>query len=49
MYCVQLVEKSDSFKYTREILQTLDQQVREEVIKIGANNHMDDLLNELLY
>lgn len=47
-YCVQLLEKLGSFKYTREILMELDELAREEVARIGPNTHMDNLLNDLM-
>lgn len=47
-YCIQLLEKLGSFKYTREILLSLDKQAREEVAKLGPNTYMDNLLNDLL-
>lgn len=47
-YCIRLLEKLGSFKYTRDILLSLDQQAREEVAKLGPNTYMNNLLNDLL-
>lgn len=47
-YCIQLLEKLGSFKYTRDILLSLDKQARDEVAKLGPNTYMDNLLNDLL-
>lgn len=47
-YCINLLEKLGSFKYTRDILDSLDRQAREEVSALGPNPFMENLLNELL-
>lgn len=47
-YCINLLEKLGSFKYTRDILLSLDKQAREEVRALGPNTFMENLLNELL-
>lgn len=47
-YCIRLLEKLGSFSYTREILQSLDLQAREEVAALGENPRMMDLMDELL-
>lgn len=47
-YCVSLLEKYGSFKYTREVLDSLDKEARLEVARLGPNPIMENLLNELL-
>lgn len=47
-YCVSLLEKLGSFKYTRETLEALDKEARKEVELIGPNPVMKMLLDELL-
>lgn len=47
-YCVSLLEKLGSFKYTRETLESLDKEARNEVELLGPNPIMNTLLNELL-
>lgn len=47
-YCIGLLEKLGSFQYTRNVLQTLHEQAREEVERLGGNPHMDNLLTRLL-
>lgn len=47
-YCIGILEKLGSFQYTRDVLQSLDEQAREEVTRLGGNPHMDKLLDKLL-
>lgn len=47
-YCVSLLEKLGSFKYTRETLEALDKEARKEVELLGPNPIMNNLLDELL-
>jgi geranylgeranyl diphosphate synthase, type III len=47
-YCVSLLEKTGSFRYTREILDGLDKEARKEVAQLGPNPIMENLLDELL-
>jgi geranylgeranyl diphosphate synthase, type III len=47
-YCVSLLEKLGSFKYTRETLEALDNEARNEVELLGPNPIMNTLLDELL-
>lgn len=47
-YCINLLDKLGSFKYTREILEKLDQEARQEVAVFGPNPFMENLLDELL-
>lgn len=47
-YCVSLLEKLGSFKYTRETLEALDKEARNEVELLGPNPIMNTLLDELL-
>jgi geranylgeranyl diphosphate synthase type 3 len=46
-YCVSLLEKYGSFKYTLQVLEDLDQKVRQEVDKLGGNVHLIALMDEL--
>jgi len=45
---VSLLEKLGSFKYTRETLEALDTEARNEVELLGPNPIMNTLLDELL-
>lgn len=47
-YCIGLLEKLGSFKYTQEVLDELDKQARKEVQLLGPNPIMENLLNDLL-
>lgn len=47
-YCINLLEKLGSFEYTRNILDKIDRQAREEVARHGSNPIMESLLNDLL-
>lgn len=42
-----LEDVTDSFKYTREVLQSLDRQLREEVERLGGNAKLTALLDQL--
>ena len=46
-YCVSLLEKYGSFAYTLQILEELDQKVRQEVEKLGGNVHLIKLMDDL--
>ena len=46
-YCVSLLEKTGSFKYTLDVLEELDSKVRKEVENLGGNVDLIDLMNEL--
>ena len=46
-YCVSLLEKFGSFKYTLQIMDELDQKVRQEIDKLGGNVHLIALMDEL--
>ncbi len=46
-YCVRLLEEAGSFKYTKEVLVSLDDQVRREVKKLGGNEVLDTVMDEL--
>ena len=46
-YCVSLLEKTGSFKYTLDVLEELDSKVRTEVAKLGGNKNLIDLMDEL--
>ncbi|KAM7358911.1 geranylgeranyl pyrophosphate synthase quemao [Cochliomyia hominivorax] len=47
-YCISLLEKLGSFQYTREVLESLDKEARDEVQRLGGNPYMDVLLDKLL-
>lgn len=47
-YCISLLEKYGSFKYTCDKLRLLDSQAREEVRRLGGNMYMEKVLDELL-
>ena len=46
-YCVTLLEKYGSFKYTVQVMEELDQKVRQEIAKLGGNAHLIALMDEL--
>jgi len=46
-YCVQLLEKFGSFKYTRDVLKQLDANAREEINRLGGNLLLIEILNNL--
>ncbi|VVC98912.1 unnamed protein product [Leptidea sinapis] len=47
-YCIKLLEKCGSFQYTRDTLQALDQEAREEIAHLGGNKYLEELLDEML-
>ncbi|XP_075161137.1 geranylgeranyl pyrophosphate synthase quemao isoform X2 [Haematobia irritans] len=47
-YCITLLEKLGSFRYTRNVLESLDEEARAELKRLGGNPHMEMLLNKLL-
>ncbi|XP_077302241.1 geranylgeranyl pyrophosphate synthase quemao isoform X2 [Arctopsyche grandis] len=47
-YCISLLEKLGSFQYTREKLEQLDKDARDEVKRLGGNPLLDSLLDDLL-
>ena len=46
-YCVSLLKDTGSFKYTLDKLEELDSKVRGEVAKLGGNDHLIALMDEL--
>ena len=46
-YCVSLLKDTGSFKYTLDKLEELDSKVRGEVEKLGGNDHLIALMDEL--
>ena len=46
-YCVSLLEKTGSFKYTLDVLEELDSKVRKEVENLGGNGDLINLMDEL--
>jgi geranylgeranyl pyrophosphate synthase len=47
-YCVKLLEKFGSLSYTRQTLEEIDDEARAEVAKLGGNQMLQDLLDEML-
>jgi hypothetical protein len=47
-YCVKLLEKLGSLRYTRQTLEELDDELRAEVAKLGGNPMLEDLLDKML-
>ncbi|XP_050664107.1 terpene synthase isoform X2 [Leptidea sinapis] len=47
-HCVNLLEKSGSFQYTRDTMQALDREAREEIAHLGGNKYLEELLDEML-
>jgi geranylgeranyl diphosphate synthase type 3 len=47
-YCVKLLEKFGSFRYTRNTLEKLDTELRAEAAKLGGNQILEDILDEML-
>ncbi|XP_051176087.1 terpene synthase isoform X2 [Leptopilina boulardi] len=47
-YCVNLLEKFGSFKYTRNVLSELNEKARKEIERLGGNPYLISLLDELL-
>jgi geranylgeranyl diphosphate synthase type 3 len=47
-YCVTLLNKFGSLKYTRQTLEELDAGVRAEIAKLGGNRMLENILDELL-
>lgn len=47
-YCIKLLEKLGSFKYTRDVLVQLDLDARREIENLGPNPLMVHLMDELL-
>ncbi|XP_050725909.1 terpene synthase-like isoform X1 [Eriocheir sinensis] len=46
-YCVSLLEKFGSLKHTKETLQKLEVEARQEITLLGGNPHLEALLDEL--
>jgi hypothetical protein len=47
-YLVNLLEEFGSLRYTRQILEEFNAELRSEVAKHGGNPLLDDVLDELL-
>ena len=47
-YCITLLDKFGSFEYTRETLNQLDHDAREEIDSLGGNRLLEAILDELL-
>jgi geranylgeranyl diphosphate synthase type 3 len=47
-YCVTLLENFGSLKYTRRTLEELDAELRAEVAKLGGNQMLEDVLDDML-
>ncbi|CAG4917875.1 geranylgeranyl pyrophosphate synthase [Colias croceus] len=46
-YCIKLLEKAGSFKYTHDTLEELDKEARAEIDRLGGNPHLMEFLDEL--
>ena len=46
-YCVGLLKKAGSFDYTKAVLEELDGKIREEIARLGGNQGLLTLLDEL--
>jgi len=46
-YCVKLLEKFGSFKYTKEMLKKLDAKARDEINRLGGNMLLIEILDKL--
>ncbi|XP_050453529.1 terpene synthase-like [Cataglyphis hispanica] len=46
-YCVELLEKFGSFKYTRNVLEKLEMKARDEIERLGGNPYLIKILDEL--
>lgn len=47
-YCISILEKMGSFEYTRRVLNDLQAEVKEEIIRLGGNPYMDQVMEVLL-
>ncbi|XP_063226841.1 terpene synthase isoform X2 [Bacillus rossius redtenbacheri] len=47
-YCISLLERFGSFAYTRDTLQELDAEAREEIARLGGNPLLVEILDSLL-
>lgn len=47
-YCISLLEKFGSFVYTRNVLNDLNKQARDEIQRLGGNPFLVSVLDELL-
>nr|XP_032513024.1 geranylgeranyl pyrophosphate synthase-like [Danaus plexippus plexippus] len=47
-YCLSLMEISGSLQYTRDLLSELDRKARKELIRLGGNPMLEDVLDSLL-
>ncbi|KAJ8727377.1 hypothetical protein PYW07_001496 [Mythimna separata] len=47
-YCITILERIGSFAYTRNTLQSLDEEARREVARLGGNPQLEALLDDLL-
>ena len=46
-YCISLLEDAGSFKYSLQVLEDLDSQIRSEIEKLGGNAVLMQLMDEL--
>jgi len=46
-YCISLLEDAGSFKYSLQVLEDLDSQIRSEIEKLGGNAVLIQLMDEL--
>ena len=47
-YCVSLMEKIGSFAYTREVLEKLRIEIREEIEALGGNPLLDTFMDDVV-
>ncbi|XP_046392536.1 geranylgeranyl pyrophosphate synthase isoform X1 [Ischnura elegans] len=46
-YCVSLMDRYGSFAYTRQLLEQLDSEAREEISRLGSNPLMEAVMDEV--
>jgi geranylgeranyl diphosphate synthase type 3 len=46
-YAVDLLQKTDSFRYTRDFLANVERDARLEIAKLGGNVHLEAILDYL--
>ncbi|KAG7170680.1 Geranylgeranyl pyrophosphate synthase-like [Homarus americanus] len=46
-YCVSLLEKFGSLQHTQETLKKLESEAHDEIMRLGGNPHLEQVMNEL--
>jgi geranylgeranyl diphosphate synthase type 3 len=46
-YAIEIMEKSGSFAYTAQFLRRTEQQVREEIQRLGGNAKLERIIDQL--